>query len=80
MTPEQKEMWEDLKNFLIWLMIGAMSGWLLCILAYRGQVIYAKLDLYGMFGATIAVFWAIFQRLKHVEHLPHIHKHLAKKK
>ena len=79
MDKEQKELWEDLKDFLIWVMIGAMSGWILCILAYRGTIIYSKLDLYGMFGVTIAVFWAIFRRLKHVEHLPHIHRHLVKK-
>ena len=55
---------------------GAIIGWILCILAYRGQIIYEKLDVYGMFGAVLAVFWATFRRLKHVEHLGHIRKHL----
>ena len=77
---EYEEAWVDFKDFAFWILVGAMSGWVICILAYRGAVVYDKLDIYGMWGATLAVFWAIFRRLKHVEHLGHIRKHLSKGK
>ena len=77
---EYEEAWVDLKDFIFWVLVGAMCGWIICILAYRGMIVYDKLDIYGMWGATLAVFWAIFRRLKHVEHLHHIRKHLEKRK
>ncbi|MFC1455026.1 hypothetical protein ACFLQI_02980 [Candidatus Undinarchaeota archaeon] len=80
MKDDTQEMLQDMLYFVTWIVVGAIVGWILAIMAYRGQIIYEKLDMYGMFGAMLAVFWATFRRLKHVEHLGHIRKHLAKKK
>jgi len=73
---ETKETLEDMAGFLGWMIFGVLSGWLVAFVAGHPWLQSPIYDFYGVAGAFIAVQWTSFRRQRHLEHLPHVRKHL----
>jgi len=79
---EFKDLFEDMAEFLAWLILGVIVGWIGARIAHGVWFQSPLADLYGMAGAGLAVLWANFRRMRHLEHLthlkhmPHVRKHL----
>ena len=69
---------EDLALFFVWMVFGVVVGWLLSWFAHGAWMVSPYADIYGIAGAGIAVLWVSFRRTRHLEHLPHVRKHLEK--
>ena len=71
-----KEVFEDVGLFVAWIIFGVLVGWFLAYLAHGVWMKSPYVDYYGIAGALIAVLWVNFRRQRHLEHLPHVRRHL----
>jgi len=72
------EFFRDMGVFLVWLIFGILIGWLIAFIAHGEWMVSPYFDYYGMGGGFIAIIWISFRRQKHLEHLPHVRKHLER--
>jgi hypothetical protein len=69
---------EDMGLFVAWMIFGVLVGWFIAFIAHGTWMQSPYFDYYGIAGAAIAVLWAGFRRQKHLEHLPHVRRHLER--
>ena len=78
-TEEKSTLLETLQDagyFVGWMIFGVLAGWGVAYIAQHPWMSSPFYDFYGIAGAAIAVLWVSFRRQKHLEHLPHVRKHL----
>lgn len=73
-----REFFEDVSLFIAWSIFGVLLGWFVAYVAHGIWLVSPYSDYYGIAGALLAALWVNFRRNRHLEHLPHVRKHLEK--